>query len=161
MAHDESESRGKLTRIDASHARTRGSRRVGLMAGWGRYPIVVAEALRQKGYRTYCLGVTGHADPKLADICDEFQWTGVAKVGGAIRYFKRHGVTEVTMAGKFHKVVLFQPWLWLRLVPDLRTIRVFIPHFLTRRLAPSSRAGDPRARPAPRRTDGYKAMILG
>ncbi len=133
MAHDESNTRGKLTRIDASHAQARGSRRVGLMAGWGRYPIVVAEALRQKGYRTYCLGVKGHADPKLAEICDEFQWTGVAKVGGAIRYFKRHSVTEVTMAGKFHKVVLFQPWLWLRMVPDLRTIRIFIPHFLTRR----------------------------
>ncbi len=131
MSQDESNTRGKVTRIDASHAR--GTRRVGLMAGWGRYPIVVAEALRQKGYRTYCLGVTGHADPKLAEICDEFQWTGVAKVGGAIRYFKRHGVSEVTMAGKFHKVVLFQPWLWLRMVPDLRTIRIFIPHFLTRR----------------------------
>ncbi len=131
MSQDESNTRGKITRIDASHARR--SRRVGLMAGWGRYPIVVAEALRQKGYRTYCLGVTGHADPRLADICDEFQWTGVAKVGGAIRYFKRHDVIEVTMAGKFHKVVLFQPWLWLRMVPDLRTIRVFIPHFLTRR----------------------------
>ncbi|MFZ5831877.1 MAG: LpxI family protein [Planctomycetota bacterium] len=108
-------------------------RRVGLLAGWGRYPLVVAEALRRCGCETYCLGVVGHADPKLAEICHDFRWSGLAKFGGAIRYFQRHGVTDATMAGKIHKVVLFQPWMWLRHMPDLRTIRMFAPHFLTRR----------------------------
>ena len=37
------------------------------------------------------------------------------------------------MAGKIHKVVLFQPWMIVRNMPDLRTIRMFIPHFLTHR----------------------------
>ena len=35
--------------------------------------------------------------------------------------------------GKIYKVRLFEPWRWLRNVPDLRTIRMFVPHFLTRR----------------------------
>jgi DUF1009 family protein len=57
----------------------------------------------------------------------------MAKFGGAIRYFRRHGVTEVTMAGKIFKVRLFERWRWVRNVPDLRTIRMFVPHFSTRR----------------------------
>jgi DUF1009 family protein len=108
-------------------------RRVGILAGWGRYPLIVAEALRRQGFETYCLGVTGHADPRLAEVCDHFRWSGLARFGSAIRYFLRHGVTDATMAGKIHKVVLFRPWNCFRLLPDLRTIRMFIPHFLTRR----------------------------
>ncbi len=107
--------------------------RVGLMAGWGRYPVLLAEALKRQGRQVYCLGIIGHADPQLAALCDDFQWCGLARFGTALRYFKRHGVSEAVMAGKIHKVVLFQPWHLLHHVPDLRTIRMFIPHFLTRR----------------------------
>jgi len=105
--------------------------RIGLMAGWGRYPQLVAEALRRQGSEVYCLGVVGHADPKLAEVCRDFQFSGLGRFGAAIRYFKRHGVTDVIMAGKIHKTVLFKPWMIVRNMPDLRTIRMFIPHFVT------------------------------
>ncbi|MGD0515975.1 MAG: UDP-2,3-diacylglucosamine diphosphatase LpxI [Thermoguttaceae bacterium] len=107
--------------------------RVGILAGWGRYPLVIAEALRRQGCEIYCQGVIGHADPALAQACDHFRWLGLAKFGSAIRYFKRHGVSEVTMAGKIFKVRLFQRFAWIRHLPDLRTIRMFLPHFWTRK----------------------------
>ncbi len=107
--------------------------RVGLVAGWGRYPLVIAEALRRHGAKAYCLGVVGHADPALARLCYDFRWIGLGRLGGAIRYFKRHGVTEATMAGKFHKTLLFARWAWVRHLPDWRTLRACIPHFVTRR----------------------------
>jgi hypothetical protein len=116
-------------RIDSSHAPPE---RVGLLAGWGRYPMIVAEALRRQNTRVYCLGILGHADPRLAEICDDFRWIGLCKLGRAIRYFRQHGVTEASMLGKIHKVVLFQPWRWFRHLPDLVTIRTFLPHFLTK-----------------------------
>jgi DUF1009 family protein len=124
-----------LSRISDFEFRVSGKARprVGILAGWGRYPLIVAEALRKQGYETFCLGVIGHADPRLARMCDHFRWSGLARFGGAIRYFRRHGVTDATMVGKIHKLVLFQPWSWLRHLPDLRTIRMFIPHLLTRR----------------------------
>ncbi len=108
-------------------------RRVGIMAGWGRLPLAVAEALRRQGCEVYCLGTIGHADPALAEVCHDFRWSGLAKFGAAIRYFRRHGVTEVTMVGKIFKVRLFERWRWLRNLPDLRTIRMFLPHFWTRK----------------------------
>lgn len=131
----------KTTRIDGSHAAKQGNaearntapRRVGMIAGWGDYPIVIAEALRRQGCQTFCLGVLGHADPRLAEICTDFRFKGIGRFGAGIRYFKRHGVTEATMAGKFFKMRLFLHGGWIRHLPDLRTVRMFVPHFWTRR----------------------------
>ncbi|REJ68502.1 MAG: LpxI family protein [Planctomycetota bacterium] len=106
------------------------SQRIGLLAAWGRYPIVVAEELKRQGHQVYCLGITGLADPSLADICDDFQPIGCAKLGAQIRYFRRHGVRRATMAGKIHKVAMFQPFAVLRHLPDWRCLRVYYPHFI-------------------------------
>ena len=107
------------------------ARPLGLLAGWGRYPVLIAEALKRQGRPTFCLGVLGQADPRLGEICDDFRFLGLAKFGTAIRYFKRHAVTEIAMAGKIQKRFMFQPWFLVRHLPDLRTIRAFAPHFLS------------------------------
>src|SRR5580704_6023306 len=93
--------------------------RIGMLAGWGRYPLLVAEALRRQGSEIFCLGIVGHADLKLGEICRDFQFSGIGRFGAAIRYFKRHGVTDVIMAGKLHKTILFTPWMVVRCMPDL------------------------------------------
>ena len=110
-----------------------GVRRVGLFAGWGRYPVLIAEALRAQGCEVYCLGVPNHADPRLAEVCTEFQLCGMAKFGRASRYMRRRGIEHATMAGKIFKHLLFQPFFILRQMPDFKTSRAFIHHFFTRR----------------------------
>lgn len=104
---------------------------VGLLAGWGRYPIVVAEAMRRRGHRVIGLGVRDHADPILAELCDEFEWIGLGTVGGAIRRFRRAGVTRAVMAGKIHKVLFYRPGWWLRHRPDWGAVHTFYRHFIT------------------------------
>ena len=106
---------------------------VGVIAGWGRYPHVLLEALREQGLRTCCLGIRDHAEGHLAEVADEFHWIGLAQIGGAIRRFRRRGITEAMLAGKVHKRVLFQPRLFWRHRPDWRTLRTFYPHFLSTR----------------------------
>ena len=73
------------------------------------------------------------------------------------------------MAGKIHKVRLFQRWGWLRHLPDLRTIRMFLPHFLhatqglPRRLAAdwrSSRSSPPRASASRPATDYAPELLV-
>lgn len=104
---------------------------VGLLAAWGDFPLMVARRLRDDGYRVVGLGVRDHCDPALAELCDHFEWTGVARLGRAVRYFRRHRVTQATMAGKIHKVILYKPWAWFRHRPDWTTIRTFFPHFVS------------------------------
>lgn len=109
--------------------------RIGLLAGWGRFPVVVAAALRREGYSVHCLGVREHADrAALETFCDNFEWVGIGRAGMAVRYFQRHDVTQATMAGKFHKKTIFQPRFLLRHVPDWTTIRHFYPYFASPRM---------------------------
>jgi UDP-2,3-diacylglucosamine hydrolase len=104
-----------------------------LIAGSGRYPIVVAQALRASGVRVYCLGIKDHADPVLARMCHEHEWIGLGQIGRVIRYFRRHDVAQATMAGKVHKVLLYRRWAWFHHLPDWRGLMTFYPHFIARR----------------------------
>jgi DUF1009 family protein len=106
---------------------------MGLIAGWGNFPLEVARALKRQGYQVYCLGIRDHADPSLAGICDDFRVVGIAKLGSHIRYFRRNQVRKATMAGKIFKAkMLFHRLGWIRHLPDWRCCRTFYPHFLTR-----------------------------
>ena len=105
-------------------------RKFGLIAGWGRYPVVVAEQLVRDGHDVYCLAVKGHADEKLNEICTDVKEIGVAKVGAQIRYFKKNGVKQATMAGKIFKTLLFERWSWWKHLPDVGFWRYFSRQFL-------------------------------
>ncbi len=126
--------RRQILSSEHSAARVAGApRKIGLLAGWGRFPLVVAEALEAQGCHVYGLGIRDHADPQLASLCDEFSWVGLARLGSAIRFFRRHGVSDAIMAGKVRKVDLYRPWMILHYLPDWRTVRTFYPHFLAGR----------------------------
>ena len=107
------------------------SPKIGLAAGWGRYPVLVAEALKRHGYRVYCLGIKDHTDPALREMCDDYHEVGLAKLGAAIRFFRRHGLQHATAAGKIHKVLLFEKFAWIKHLPDWRFLReVLLPHWV-------------------------------
>jgi len=106
--------------------------RTGLIAGWGRYPIVIAEALKRQGHYVCCLGVKDHADPVLAEVCDEYHLIGLAQIGKATGLFRRRQISQATMAGKIHKVKLFEPFMWFKHLPDWYGVKTFFPHFGSR-----------------------------
>lgn len=101
---------------------------VGLLAGAGRFPIVFAEKARELGLPVVCVGVKDMADPVLRSLCTEFYWLRRASLGFIARKFLRGGARQWTMAGKYYKHVLFQPWRWLRLLPDFRLLRAWMSH---------------------------------
>lgn len=106
---------------------------VGIVAGWGRYPIVVANKLKEKNIPLVVAAVRDHADPGLESLCERFEWVGVAKLGGQIRLFRKHGVTQVALAGKLFKdKLLFGKGGWWRHLPDWQCIKTLYPHFVTR-----------------------------
>ena len=98
---------------------------VGLMAGWGEYPVLVARSLKKQGYRVIGVGIRGHADPQLAKECDEFTMGPIGKVGMAIHFFKQHNAHHITFAGKIHKVKIFKRFAWLDYIPDKASLRMF------------------------------------
>src|ERR1700731_233619 len=106
-------------------------RRVGLLAGAGRFPISFAETARKQGHQVYGVGVMGMADPELRPICHSYVEAPLARIGRAITLFKKARINRVVMAGKIEKTVLFQPFRMLRLLPDWRTIHMWL-HYARR-----------------------------
>lgn len=124
-------SAGKMPKArdhEDSSGEAAGQRPVGLLAAWGNYPFEVVAALKRNRRRVVCAAVRDHADPRLADHCNAFAWIGIGRLGKAIRFFRGHGVERATMAGKFHKVLLYRPWFWFRHLPDWTTVKTFYPH---------------------------------
>jgi hypothetical protein len=104
-------------------------KRIGLLAAWGRYPMLVAEALRRQDYHVSCVAVADLADPALRDICQDFRWVGWCGLGRAIRFFQNCDVQQATMAGKFPKSLIYQRRIWMRHIPDWKFIKTFY-HYL-------------------------------
>lgn len=100
--------------------------RLGLLAGAGEFPIRFATAARNAGHFVFGLGVAGMASEDLFEACDEFRFAPLARFGKAIRLFRRARVQRIIMAGKIEKTVLFHPFRWVRLMPDLRTIHMWL-----------------------------------
>jgi UDP-2,3-diacylglucosamine hydrolase len=107
---------------------------IGLVAGWGRFPLLVAQSLVKRRYRVVCVALHGHADPALEYCCDHVQWMGVAKLGGHLRYFRNQSADAVTLAGKLFKAdLLFRGRHWWRLLPDLECLRTLGPFVLRKK----------------------------
>jgi len=103
---------------------------IGLLAGWGNLPIVVAESIKRSGRRVVCAAVKDHADPILETICDATVWVGLGQLGKVKRHFQTHQAIQATMAGKIHKVRLFDRGAVWKHCPDWFCLQTFAPQLL-------------------------------
>ena len=98
---------------------------IGLIAGGGRLPILVAEGAKRAGYRIICTGLGDNPDPQLAGLADFYAKVPIARPGAWIRKLKKNGVTNAIMVGKIHKEKLLTPWRILKYLPDWRALRTY------------------------------------
>lgn len=107
---------------------------IGIVAGWGSYPIAVARSLKEQGRAVVVAALHDHADPVLGRYSDAMRWFGVARLGGHQRLFQQHGVEQVVLAGKLFKDrLLYHGRGWIGLLPDWTTFRACYDIVVTRR----------------------------
>jgi DUF1009 family protein len=99
---------------------------LGLIAGEGAFPLMVARGAKSAGRTIVCAALCGNADPQLQDLCDRFKWVGILRLGQWIRFLRRCGCTEAIMVGRVRKAELYAAFRFFRYIPDLRTIRVYV-----------------------------------
>ncbi len=98
---------------------------VGLIAGEGRLPFMIAAGARQAGVKVICVGLEGSTEQALAKEVDVFYTVPLARPGNWIRKLKKHGVTGTVMVGRVAKGRIFTPWRILRYLPDWRAVRIW------------------------------------
>jgi UDP-2,3-diacylglucosamine hydrolase len=94
---------------------------LGLIAGNGRFPFLVAEAARRAGRRVVAVAVKEEASPDLATTVDEIHWVGLGQLGRCIEALQAAGVSEAVMAGQVQHRRIFSD-----IVPDLKLAGVLV-----------------------------------
>jgi DUF1009 family protein len=98
---------------------------IGLIAGGGMLPFLVARGAKQAGCRVICVGLGDNPEPGLAEEVDDYTQVPLARPGTWIRRLKKQGVTDAIMVGKVHKEKLFTPKRILKYLPDWRALRIY------------------------------------
>ncbi len=93
--------------------------KLGLIAGKGQFPRIVAAAARSHGVQIIAAAHRGETDPALKDVVAELHWVYVGQLGKIIRIFKDAGVRRAVMAGGISRGRLFRDFR-----PDLRALGV-------------------------------------
>ncbi len=99
--------------------------RIGIIAGAGCFPFLVADGARSAGREVVVIGLRGLADPELRRRADRFYWSGVVRLGRWIRIFRREDVSRVILAGSVRKSDMYGRLRLLRYVPDWTSIKVW------------------------------------
>ncbi len=98
---------------------------LGLIAGQGRLPFLVAEGAKNAGLKVVCVGLADNAEPQLAEIVDVFYKVAIARPGSWIRKLRKNGATKTIMVGTVAKRRVFTPWRILRYLPDWRALKIW------------------------------------
>jgi len=106
---------------------------LGVIAGAGRFPFMVAQGARQAGCRVVVVGLRGLADPALAGDVDVFRWSGVVRLGSWIRILRRAGVTRAILAGSVRKREMYGRFRIIRYLPDWTSIRLWFTRIADKR----------------------------
>jgi DUF1009 family protein len=102
---------------------------IGLIAGGGQLPIMVARGLREMGHPIHGLGLSKQYEPELPSLCASFRDVGLLRVGSWGRILSNLGVHHAIMVGKVDKAKLMHdPFRTFRNIPDFRTIVAWYKH---------------------------------
>ena len=91
--------------------------KIGLIAGNGRFPFLVAQEIRKSGSSVIALGLKEETDPSLEGSVDKLIWVSLGEFQKLIDSLKNEGIKSVIMAGQVKHSQLFA-----NLKLDLRAI---------------------------------------
>jgi DUF1009 family protein len=102
---------------------------IGLIAGAGQLPVIIARSLRDKGHEVHGLGLLRQYEPNLPELCTSFRDVGLLRIGSWARILAQLGVRHAIMVGRVDKAKLMHdPLRMVKNIPDLRTLVAWSRH---------------------------------
>lgn len=102
---------------------------VGLIAGGGRLPILVARGLRDAGHPVHGVGLSNQYEKDLPSFCASFRDVGLLRVGSWARQLRKTGCRHAIMVGRVDKAKLMHDrWRLVKSIPDVRTVVAWYRH---------------------------------
>ena len=83
------------------------NRKIGLIAGNGRFPLIFAREAKRAGVEVVALAIKKETSPSLVNLVDRIHWVDVGQLGDLIEICKKEGITRAVMAGQVKHTRLF------------------------------------------------------
>jgi UDP-2,3-diacylglucosamine hydrolase len=97
-----------------------GTKVLGLVAGGGQFPLLVAEGARKQGYSVSAVAFDKETSPDINRASDRVMWIKLGQLGKMIRFLKKEEASAVAFAGPVNKPGAFN------IRPDLRAIKLLL-----------------------------------
>jgi len=96
--------------------------KLGLIAGMGGLPLALAAEARKMGHYIVAIALQPPADESLKPLADEFHKISVGRFGRLLSLLKKQSITNVVMAGKVPKTLLYENKS--SIIPDLKAVKL-------------------------------------
>lgn len=83
------------------------NKRIGLIAGNGRFPIIFAESARKKGVEVIAIGINEETSKELEKFVSKIYWLGVGELERLLEILKEENIRSIVMAGQVRHKLLF------------------------------------------------------
>lgn len=98
--------------------------RYGLIAGGGRFPLLILSAAKKQGHEMVAVAVKEETLPEIEHLAEHCHWISLGELSKLIKIFKEENISEVIMAGRVQHARIYSSirpdWKLLILLKSLR-----------------------------------------
>lgn len=84
-----------------------GSKKIGLIAGNGKFPLLFAQAASRQGFEVVAIAIKRDTSPRIASLARRVYWLTLNEYASMFEIFKNEGIGKVIMAGQVNPKSLF------------------------------------------------------
>ena len=100
---------------------------LGLIAGGGRLPLLVARGMHDAGHPVRSVGLAGQYDAALREVCERVEEAPVLRLAAWSNALRAMGVGHAVMVGRVDKASLMYSWRAIvKNRPDLRVAKAWL-----------------------------------
>lgn len=93
------------------------TKKIGLIAGSGQFPIIFSKIAGSKGFLVYAAAFLNEAEQTLKEHVEKIEWLHLGQVKRLVNFFKKNEINEVVMLGAIKKTRMF-----FDVKPDIKAI---------------------------------------
>jgi UDP-2,3-diacylglucosamine hydrolase len=93
---------------------------LGLVAGGGQFPLMVADGARRQGYSVVAVAFDKETSSAINQAADSVLWVKLGQLGKLIKFLQKENASVVVFAGPINKPGAFD------IRPDLRAIKLLL-----------------------------------